>query len=304
MIQEHKYKDEVWVDIDRGTPEEIHELMNKYSIHPFVAKELTSLTRKPRIEFHDEYLYCILHFPAFKHTHGEESNQEIDFIIGRNILITARYDTVDSIHNFSKNLEVNEILEKNHSGNSGHAIFINMLHGLYGGIFDELEYIEDSIDDITKQIFLGKERKMVVSISEMTRTLLYFKHSIDLHRDVLESLSHNGQEIFGVKFAKEMEAIMFEYQKINSILRSNLEVLKELRDTNNSILSTKQNEIMKQLTVMGFVILPLNLIAWIFAMRTEGMPIVNNPNAFWIVIGIMVTSAIITTTYAKHKNWL
>jgi magnesium transporter len=179
-----------------------------------------------------------------------------------------------------------------------------MLRELYSGVFDELEYIEDSIDDITKQIFLGKEREMVESISKMTRTLLEFKHSLDLHKDVLETLIHKGKDILGEKFSKDMDVIMLDYQKISSTIVTELELLRELRSTNNSMLSTKQNEIMKQMTVLGFIILPLNLIAWIFAMRTEGMPIIQNPNAFWIVLGIMITSALVALAWVKHKKWI
>lgn len=304
MIQKYKYGNEEWVDIDRGTPEEIIDVVNTYNVHPIVAHELTSATRKPRVESHDSYIYCILHFPAFKHTHSEDPNQEVDFIIGKEVLITVRYDDIDSIHKFSKTLEVKEVLEKERRLKPNQGIFVHMLKDLYGGLFDELDYIEDQIDDITKQIFLGRERKMVVAISEMTRTLLDFKYVTDLHRDVLETLIHTGGEMFGENFAENMKVVKLDYLKINETVRNNLEMLRELRETNDSLLSTKQNEVMKQLTVMSFVILPLNLIAWIFAMRTEGMPIVNNPNAFWIVITLMLTSVAITVAYALHKKWI
>ena len=109
--------------------------------------------------------------------------------------------------------------------------------------------------------------------------------------------------MFGETFSTDMELIVLEYLKINITIKSNLETLRELRETNDSLLTAKQNEVMKQLTVMGFVILPLNLIAWIFAMRTEGMPLVTNPNGFWIVIGIMVTASAITMAYARHRKW-
>lgn len=305
MINTYKWKNETWIDLNDGTPEEIHELMDKYNIHPFIAKELTSKTPKPRIEFHDNYIYCIMHFPAWKHTHQEEANQEIDFIIGKDALITARYDTIDALHKLSKDLEVEEVLDKgDHIYKHSHIIFMRMIRSLYASIFEELESIQDKIESVTEQIFKEKEREMVVSISEITRTLLDFKRVTDLHHEILEALKRRGQEVFGSEFAKEMDSIILDYLKINTTIKSNMEMVRELRDTNNSLLTTKQNEIVKKLTVMGFVILPLNLIAWIFAMRTEGMPIIENPNAFWIVVGMMITSAIITLMYAKHKNWL
>jgi magnesium transporter len=307
MINTFKKENEIWIDLDNGTPKEIHELMDQYSIHPFVAKELSTITPRPRIEFHDQYIYCILHFPAWKHTHSKDDvNQEVDFIIGKDVLITARYDTIDSIHKYSKELEVEEILDKggDKKYEHSHKIFMGLLRSLYVGLFEELAYIEDTTRNITGQIFHGKEREMVISISEITRTLLDFKRVTDLHHEILETMRHQGEEIFGKHFGNEMEAIIVDYQKLNSSIRSSLEMLRELRDTNNSLLTTKQNEIVKQLTVLGFVILPLNLIAWMFAMRVDGLPFLNNPNGFYIVLTLMLASAVIALVYAKHKRWL
>lgn len=307
MITKHQYHGENWIDVHNGTPEEIHELMNQYNIHPFVAKELSSTTPKPRIEFHDKYIYCILHFPAWKHTHADHrKNQEVDFIIERDVLITARYDTIDSLHKFSKDIEVNEILDKNiDSGRKhSHHIFIGMLRSLYNGLFEELAYIDDRTENITGKIFKGKEKEMVEEISRATRTLLDFKRVTDLHREILDILRQRGEEIFGKEFAHDMSSIILEYLKINTTIKSNLEVLRELRDTNNSLLTTKQNEIVKQLTVLGFVILPLNLITWMFAMRVEGLPFIENPNGFLIVLVLMITAASIALVYAKYRKWL
>src|SRR3989344_1866825 len=305
MINTYKYRGETWIDIDHGTTEEIHDLMNTYNLHPFVAKELTSTTPKPRVEFHDQYIYCILHFPVWKHTHSKDGAQEIDFIIGKDFLITARYDTIDALHRFGKSLEVSEILQKD-SLKSDHSLFIltAMLKHLYSSIFDELDFMEDNIEQITSKIFKEKEKEMVISISEMTRTLLNFRKVNDMHHEILELISKYGKDFMGEKFSKEMDFIISDYQKINTSIKSSLDRLRELRDTNNSLLTTKQNETVKHLTVMGFIILPLNLIAWIFAMRVEGLPFLDNPNGFWIVLVIMITSALVTLTYAKHKKWL
>ncbi len=228
MINTHKYNGETWIDVDNGTAEEIHSLMDKYGIHPFIAKELSSSTPKPRIEFHDKYIYCILHFPVFKHTHSEGKSQEIDFVIGRDALITARYDTNDALHRFSKELEVNEILDKDGDKKKAHdhVVFMRMLRELYNSLFEELEYIEDITEDITSNIFKGREKDMVVSISEVTRTLLDFKRITDLHHKILESLRDHGERVFGEIFAHEVDSIIVDYLRINTTIRSNLEMLR------------------------------------------------------------------------------
>ena len=302
-LSTYKFNGETWIDINNGSPEEIHGVMDSYNIHPFVAKELTSITPKPRIEIHDKYIYCILHFPAWKHTHSD-SNQEIDFIISRETLITARYDTIDALDKFAKEIEVGEILERyaDRVHRHSHILFMTMLRSLYNSLFEELSYIEDVTKNITAKIFHGKEKEMVVSISEVSRTLLDFKRTVDFHHEILESLHSRGREIFGNDFAYEMEAIIVDYLKINTVIKSNLEMLRELRDTNNSLLTSKQNETVKNLTVVGSIILPLNLIAVIFAMRTENMPLINNPNGFWMILVSMFTVMLITLIYARHKK--
>jgi len=264
MIQTYKLGSETWVDIDHGTPEEIHELMDKYNIHPFVAKELKSVTPKARIEFHDEYIYCILHFPAWKHTHSDDKNQEVDFIIGKDTLITARYDTIDALHKLGKDLEVQEVLDKgDHPQKHSHIIFMRMLRGLYASVFEELASIEDSIEEITGNMFRNKEREMVIAISEVTRTLLEFKRVTDLHHEILEAIKQRGQEIFGDGFAHEMEAVILDYQKINTIIKSHLEMVRDLRQTDNALLTAKQNDTIKRLTIIGALLFVISILVTI-----------------------------------------
>lgn len=306
MIDTYNINNETWIDVDTGSVEEINDLMNTYGIHPFVAKELSSATRKPLIELHDEYVYFILHFPAFKHSHGVDSNQEVDFIVKKNLLITARYDTIDALHKFSKTLEVQEVLDKNSKklDLQPHDIFFGLLRELYRGMGDELDAIEDITDDITNRIFAGSEREMVIQLSLVTRTLLEFKREIDLHREVLDSLHQYGKKIFGNEFGQTMEEILIEYLKLNSSIHSELDMLRELRETNNSLLTSKQNETVKQLTIIGALVLPLNLITSFFGMNLPGMPIINHPYAFWIVLVFMITSVVLTLTYIRHKKWM
>lgn len=304
MINTYKHGDETWIDINSGTEEEIRKVMDEYDISPFVAKEILNKTPKPRAEAHDKYLYSILHFPAFKHAHGEEPNQEIDFIIGQDFLITTRYDHIDSLHKFSKTMEVKSVTDKGHESGSEPIIFLDLLRELYSGLLEELDHIENIVEKITNRIFHGEEREMVVSISEVTRTLINFEKVTNPHHEILLSIKEKGEELFGEKFKSQMEDVILNFLKMNTNIKFNLEILRELRFTNDSLLTTKQNEIVKKLTVLGFVILPLNLIAWIFAMRVEGLPFINHPNGFILVSLLMIACATVALTYVKHKKWL
>lgn len=304
MLTKYTHRNVTWIDLESPTKEEVHKVMNEYSIHPTVAEELLMPTLKPRVDLHDNFIYLILHFPAFKHTHSKQRDQEVDFVVGKNFIITTRYDTVDPLHKFSKIFETNSILNKDDIGAHAGFVFFFMLKKLYEALEYELEYINDALETIEEDIFTGHEKEMVVSLSIVSRDLLNFRQALALHKEVLESFEKAGVKFFGKDFAYQAGSIVDDYYKINSIINTHSDSLNELRQTNDSLLSTKQNEVMKVLTIMAFVTFPLSLIASIFGMNTDFLPIVGYKNDFWIIMTIMLTFTISIFILFKYKKWL
>ena len=303
MLTRYTHKNLTWIDLESPTQEEVRSIMTEFSINPLAAEELLAPTLKPKVDQYDTFIYLILHFPAFKHSHADSQNQEVDFIIGKNYLITTRYDTVDPIHKFSKVFEVNSILDRSDIGTHAGYLFFYMIKKLYKAISHELSAVEDLLENIEEQIFRNKEKEMVVEISRVSRQLLNFKQALVAHKDVLSSFEAAGKIFFGPAFAYHLRTIVGEYYKVENEIKFHTETAAELRETNNSLLSTKQNEVMKVLTVMAFVTFPLTLIASIFGMNTA-LPIVGDPHDFLKIIGIMVVTAILFFAFFKYKRWL
>ncbi len=304
MISVHKHKHLTWVDVESPDPEEIRELMERYNIDPLVAEELLLPTLKPRVDKYPNFIYLILHFPAVRHAHSIDQNQEVDFIIGKDFIITTRYDSIDPLHKFSKVFEVNSVLDKSDIGEHAGFLFFYMVRKLYKSIEHELEYIDDSLEIIEEDIFEGKEREMVTALSNVSRDLLNLKQALTPHHEVLNSFADVGKEFFGEKFGYHISSIMGEYFRIRNGISIHTETLYELRQTNNSLLSTKQNEVMKVLTILAFVTFPLMLISSIFGMNTKILPIVGAPFDFWIIMGIMVFATAFMFIFFKRKGWL
>jgi len=304
MIRTYTHKKLAWLDVESPGNDEIKKLMEEHKIHPETAEELLSPSLKPRVDLYKDYIYLILHFPTIKHTHGTQKIQEIDFIISKNTLITVRYDTIDAVHKFSKVFEVNSILKKSIIGNHAGYLFYHLIKKLYKSLVHELEYTESWLEKIESRIFSGKEKDMVVALSEVSRELIDFKKAISYHAEVLDSLQLAGSEFFDTRFATYLRMVVSEYRRIEDLLRGKQETLLELRETNNSLVSTKQNEAMKVLAIMAFVTFPLSLVASIFGMNTTYLPIVGIPGDFWIVMGIMAVMASVMFWYFKKKHWL
>lgn len=303
MIRRFQYKDSVWVDIQAPTPDEVHAIMEEFSVNPAVVNEMVSPSLKSRVELHKNYLYVILHFPVFRHSHSDETRQEVDFIVGKNFVITVRYDTIDAIEKFAKIIEVSSIIDRGVEENCTTLIFFGIISQIYQSLENELEYIETHIAKIERAIFAGEEKEMVFALSQVGRNLINFKKSTDFHKEVLGSLDSFGRTIFDEHFSYHVRRIQNEYSKIQNMLVNNIESVTELRDTNNSLLSTKQNETMKTLTIMAFVTFPLTLMAAMFSMDTKYTPIVGHPHDFWIILGMMAFATSIFFTFFKFKKW-
>ena len=304
MVNRYEHNGLVWVDLETPTETEVRQIMEEFTIDPLVAEGLLITSVKPKVESYRNYIYLILHFPAFKHTHTDNREQEIDFIVGKRFLITARYDTIDPLHKFAKVFEVHSILEKKDQVKHGGFLLYHMIRKLYKAVEHELDFIRDELVDVEQKIFEGREREMVVKLSELSRALLCFKQSLSMHRATLESFDHAAGRFFGTTFSYHMRSVVGLYQRVQEDIIGNLDTLSELRETNNSLLSIKQNEIMKTLTLMAFTTFPLVLIAAIFSMDTKNTPFIGNPFDFWIVLGIMLCATGVFFSFFRHRGWL
>ncbi len=303
MITRYTYGNTVWIDLNRPEQDEVQAIVDEFDINKAVAKELVSPSLKSRAELYKKYIYLILHFPAFKHSHGQNTKQEIDFIIGKDFLITARYDTIDAMDKFAKEVEVKSILDRGFNEERTGAMFFGILEEIYQSLLNELDYIDTWTTKIEDKIFSGNEREMVMALSDVSRNLLNFKKSTDFHKEVLTTLDTLGKKIFDEHFSYHVHKSIGEYLKVENSLKNAMDFVSELRQTNDSLLSTKENEIMKTLTIMAFTTFPLTLMAAMFSMDTKFTPIVGHPNDFWIILGIMFGATVLFFIFFKYKKW-
>lgn len=304
MQIKYAYKDVEWVDASNPGRDELRDLAEQYALAPSVADELLSPTPRPHFEIHPDYFYLVLHFPALRHSHGETSAQEIDFVVGKHFILTVRYDVVDPLHKFAKVFEVNSILDKHNYTVSGGQIFALMLQKIYHSLNHEISYINDELKVIEEGIFESREHAMVAELSKVNRNLLTIAHILSLHEGTLEELVKETGSRFGDAYRTTMMESIREYDHTRRALANARELQSELRITNDSLLYAKQNEVMKTLTIMAFVTFPLTLLAGLFGMNTVGTPLVGAPHDFWIVVGTMLILTIIFFSYFKYRKWL
>lgn len=308
MLYENRFKNITWIDLENPTLDEVRYVTESRDIDPLVADELLSPTLRSRVDMYHEYIYMILHFPAANSHKGgmrdTKDLEEIDFVLGKDFIITTRYNTLDALHEFSRVFEVNSILDKSNMGEHAGFVFYYMIQYFYKGMMDKIENVKSLLVDIEEQIFSGNEKRMVYELSKINRLLLTFKEAIALHEEVLQSFEVAGRQFYGNNFSYHLRKVIGEYYRVRSALSSTTNYLQELRSTNDSLLTTKQNEIMKTLTIIAFIVLPLSLVAGIFGMNTQNMPLIGEPNGFWTILVLMLGLALIMYLIVRAKRWL
>jgi magnesium transporter len=303
MLNTYRYKNITWIDSLNLTTEEAKILMERYELSPKVIRDLILPTYKDTITLYGDYIYLVLHFPAIRHSHKNDEQQEIDFILGKNYIITNKYEMIDELEKFSKEFEVNSILKSKTMRDHAGYVFYYIMKNLYSSVFDELESLQDQIKEIEQNIFIGKEKEMVSSISQIAKELMNFEHTIKPHKEILEKFKNTFIKLFDKEFIENVQKLVEEHSKIEKTLEDTADSMRELRETNDSLLSSKQNEIMKILTIFTFFALPFSIITGFFQMNTKVMPIVNSNYAWPLIVGIEITITILLFCFAKKKGW-
>lgn len=303
MLSRREHNGIQWIDLESPTHDELRHVLGEFHIDALVGEDLALPSAKPRADFHENYLYLVLHFPALRHTH-KSKEQEVDFVIGRNFIVTTHYEMIDPLHKFGKVFEVNSLLEKSHIGDHAGFVFFYMMKNLYKSVEHELEFIRHDLADIENHVFSGEELAMVAAISRTARDLLNLRQTVEPHREILHSIETEGAAFFGSDFMPYLRALSNEYYRVHNHIMRLTESLHELRETNNSLLSTKQSDTMRVLTTMALFTYPLSLIAVVFGMDADHMPIRGLANDFWIMIALMGLCALLMYLYFKYRKWM
>ena len=305
MIFRHEYRGGVWVDLEQPSEEEMQQIVNEFSIGERIGRELISPTPTPLVASDAGATLLILHFPTQSTENNETGNQEIDFVVGKNFIVTVRYEVIAPLHHLRKLFETQQLVTP-HSSITANVLFEILFVHLYTAVRDHINHAVDHLARVERSMFDGHERTTVRSISNISREFLHMEAAIADQEEPLGRFLHvlAQQGFFNASFAEHVEHILAERTQISRLIETHRAVAGELRETNIALLEAGQNEIMKTLTIVNFIFLPLGLISWTFTMRTEGMPFIDSPNAFWIVLGIMLTVALILTAFFIRRRWL
>jgi len=306
MISRYSAHGLTWIDLESPTTQEMEHIAEEFNIPRLVGREMLDHTIRSKVDFYPDFLYLVLHFPMSALQKNEDNEHEIDFIVGKQFLITARYEPLEPVTTFAKLFEADNLSEYPSAQHMhGGFIFMQMVKSFYRHSLKELEDMTAVLKEIEHRIFTNQQITIVRDISGMSRKLLDFKQSIRFHGEVLNSYESASNRLFGEASRYYAQSVTSEYKKVDSILESHRDVLGELQRTNDSLLTTKSNEIMKNFTIMTFVMLPLTLITGVFGMNTAvDLIFIKSVPDFFFILGAMVLTGIVMFLFFKLRRWI
>ena len=303
MIERFSQGKLLWINLKNPNSDEVKRVMEELDISPLLMADLTTPVPKNSAIKIDDAIKITLDLPVIKRIDVEHP-YEIKFVVTKNSLLTVQYEEMSAIDRFKRQFEVAATLRRGQKNLTGAHLFVSLMNNLYDSASIKLDYMESKLADIESDIFKSSEKQMVFDISDISKKLISFRHVIRGHEDVFREARVLFEDVYRGHFNQDLQNLQGQYFIL--LRRSNTlyETLTALRETNIAMLSTKENEIMKTLTIMAFVTYPLTLLSSMFGMNVSTAPIIGKENDFWIIVGIMCTATICFFMYFRHKGWM
>ena len=303
MIETIKFGNLNWSHIVRPNEEDLQFLLDQYHFHPLDIEDCRSVVNlRPKIDVYENYYFLILHFPSFDTSQTFVDTKEIKVFWGRDFLIT-----IGKSHWLVKDMFSQE-KAKAVSGakmdvSSTDILLYRILERLMHETQNLVEKIEKDVDHCGKSLFsknaertiekISITRKNVVLLNTMFKPQLQLFHK--LQSGAVEGFTSNMEDYWG--------NILDFYQKTWDIVEDAGELIKGYSTTFDSLQVNRTNEVMKILTLISSILLPLTFIASLYGMNIE-LPIQNHPESFLIVTGVMTAIAIFMIVYFKLRKWM
>jgi magnesium transporter len=293
-----------WINIVRPTAEDIQRLSKSYTfIHPLHLDDILSPIERPKIDEEESYLFVVMQFPVWDSQHRLSRPSEVDFIVTRNALVTIHDATLKPLVRRFSQCELYEEQRDKLAGKGANDTFYAIIDELIDYLFPILHKVDANIRTIEDGIFTADTRTIIRDIALARRDIIALRRMIRHLVPVVERLTHIKHPIIQADLEEYFDDSLDHVYTARDIIDENYEIIGGLSETADTLVSHRINEVMRVLTVISVIMLPLTLVSGIYGMNIQ-LPISEHPNAFLIVMGMMVLIVVLMLTYFRHRKWL
>jgi len=295
--------DLTWVNIESPTDRETEYLAQNYSFHPLDLDDCLSRIQRPKIDEYKDYLFLVFHFPVFNKEARVTTSSQLSVFIGKNYLITLHKGELKPLVKLFKECQIDEeSQQENFSQGPGYLLY-RIVDRLVDYSLPILNKIVDNIESVEDNIFSDGMRGAVKEISILRRDIISFRRIIWPMRAVIGSLEPKIRRFTKMDMAVYFGDMVDHVDKIWDALDEYKEVIEGLNDTHDSLATNRTNEVIRMLTIIATILLPITVVASIFGMNIP-LPFQNSSYSLLLVFLIMLAIIGGMLYFFRRQHWI
>jgi magnesium transporter len=291
-----------WINITGLHEVDILEKIGKgFNIHPLVLEDILNTDQRPKLEVFDDYIFIVLKMLSFDETRKEVSSENISVILSQNYVITFQEREGD-VFNPLRNRLNNPLgrLRKHGTDYLAYAI----LDVIVDHYFILLEKLGEKIETLEEVVIENPNQAIVAEIQFMKRELIFLRKSIWPLREVINEIVRDENPFLSDFVTPYLRDVYDHTIQVMDTVDTYRDMVTGILDIYLSSISNRMNEVMKVLTIIATIFIPLTFIAGVYGMNFEFMPELKwrwgYPSVWFVMMFVFIGMVI----YFKRKRWL
>jgi len=300
-----------WVNIEGPTEQETEYLAQNYHFHPLDLDDCLSRIQRPKIDEYKDYLFLVFHFPVFNKEARVTTPGQLAVFIGKNYLISLHKGELKPLVKLFRECQVNEESRQEYFNKGSGYLLYRLIDRLVDYCLPILSKVGDNIEDAEDSVFSDRMRGTIKEISILRRDIISFRRIIWPMRAVIGSLEPKIRRYITLDEHDKTKMDMAVYfgdvvdhvDKIWDTLDEYKEVIEGLKDTYDSLVTNHTNEVMRILTVIATILLPITVVSSVWGMNIT-LPFERSGLALLYVILIMLAIISGMLYFFRRQHWI
>ena len=293
-----------WLDLVHPDSSDIAALHARFPfIHPLNLEDISSPVERPKLDEDADYLFLVMHFPLWDSRNQFSRAAEVDFFIGRDFVVTVHNGALKPLTQMAAACEAEAGAREKLLGRGAAHAFHTLVDALVDYIFPILAKVDGRVHGMEDALFESNGKRVIQEIALLRRDIISLRRIIRGQIPILRQLETFDHPILHEDMDEYFGDIADHLLKQRDIIDENYEVINSFAETADTLASYRINEVMRILTVISVIMLPLTLISSIYGMNIA-LPFAADPNAFIMAAGIMILIALVMLVYFRRRHWL
>lgn len=303
QLEQYKNNDSVsWINVDGiHNPDVIHQVGETFNIHPLIREDIMNTHQRPKVEETGNQIFVVLKM-IYKHPSEEDVvGEQISLLVGPGYVISLQETPGDVFDPVRTRIEQGKGQMRSRRAD---YLMYALMDTTVDQYFIILETFSEEITVIEEELFDDPDRELLQSIHSLKRDLIYFRKSVWPLREVIGRLQRNEYELLSENMTPYLRDLYDHTIQVIDTIESVRETLSSQTDLYLSSVSNRMNEVMKTLTIIATIFIPLTFIAGVYGMNFEVMPELQWTYGYPAVLFVMAGVSFVMLLYFWRKDWI